>query len=124
MTKFRKKIRVFKTKAFAKSAKKSRLSNQALWRAASDLAEGKGNDLGGNVWKKRLDDNRQRSIVISKVGTVWIFVFLFAKQDMENIDDSQLARLKKLAKDYGKMNRADIDTLVRYKELEEIFSDG
>jgi hypothetical protein len=48
---------------------------------------GQGIDLGGGVFKKRLNQNRHRSIILAKGGRFWICQFLFAKKDRSNIDD-------------------------------------
>ena len=51
--------------------------------------------------EKRLDGNRQRGIVLSKVGRAWVFVFLFAKRDRDDIDERELRAFRKLAADIG-----------------------
>lgn len=84
--------RFFKTKTFTKLAAKARIPNAELFRASLDLAQGKGDNLGGHVWKKRLSKNLYRSIVIEKTADWWFFVYLYAKQDRENI---ALIRLRK-----------------------------
>ncbi len=76
--------------------------------------------MGGGVWKKRLDKNRYRSIVITKVGTHWIFAFLFAKKDRGNISTKELAGFKKLAKYYSTTSAAQMDVLLAVGELKEI----
>jgi hypothetical protein len=112
--------RVFKTAWFSKAAKSAGITDGELCKAARQLMEGQGDDLGGNVWEKRLDKNTKRGIVLNKVGKRWIFVFLFAKSDMENISEIDLKKFKKLARDYGSMTSAGIDALVDLKELLEI----
>jgi hypothetical protein len=112
--------RVFKTPWFAKAAKAAGITDKELCEAAEELTKGQGTDLGGNVWKKRIDKNRHRGIVVNKVGVRWIFVFLFAKNDRENIEKDELKAFKKLAKDYGKLKPDEIDRLVKDGELLEI----
>jgi hypothetical protein len=112
--------RVFKTAWFSKAAKSAGITNDDLCKAAKQLMDGQGDDLGGNVWKKRLDRNTKRGLVVNKVGRRWIFVFLFAKSDMDNIGDIDLKKFKTLAKDYGSKTSVDIDLLVDLKELSEI----
>ena len=60
--------------------------------------------------------------MVNKVGKFWIFVFLFAKNDMANINVSQLKKLKKLAGDYQMAKPADLDVSVANKDLMEIFN--
>ena len=38
---------------------------------------GQGDSLGGGVWKKRLDKNRKRAIVLTKVDRFWVYVLPF-----------------------------------------------
>jgi hypothetical protein len=113
-------LRVFKTAWFSKKARAAGVSDADLCKAAKELDAGQGDDLGGNVWKKRLDKNTKRGIVVNKIDDFWLFVYLFAKNDRENIDDRELRDFKKLARDYGNAKRADIDHLLRSKELVEI----
>ncbi|CAB3961924.1 toxin RelE [Burkholderia cenocepacia] len=112
--------RVFKTKWFHKAARKSGIADAELCRAAQELARGQGTELGGNVWKKRLDGNRQRGIVLSKVGRAWVFVFLFAKRDRDDIDERELRAFRKLAADIGRRSDTEVATLIGLKELVEI----
>ncbi len=110
----------FKTAWFARKARAAGIEDADLCEAVAELNRGRGDDLGGNVWKKRLDKNSKRGIVINKIGDFWVFVYLFAKSDRENIDERELKDFKKLARDYGKANVFDIDRLLESKELVEI----
>lgn len=47
------------------------------------VALGQADDLGGGVFKKRLNDNMHRSIVLAKAGEFWVFAYLFAKKDRD-----------------------------------------
>lgn len=60
--------RVFKTAKFNKDAKKARIGDPALCDAARQVMAGQADDLGGGVFKKRLNDNMHRSIVLAKGG--------------------------------------------------------
>jgi len=112
--------RVFKTKWFSKAAADKDIDDEELCRAAKALMAGQGDDLGGNVWKKRLDRNQKRGIVLNRIGNFWIFVFLFAKKDRENIDDAELKAFRKLASAYNTMKHADVERMIRSKEFVEI----
>lgn len=57
---------------------------------------------------------------MNKVGERWVFVYLFAKNDRENIEKDELKAFKKLAKDYAKLKPEAIDRLVKDGELLEI----
>lgn len=114
--------RFFKTKAFAKLAAKARISDLELYRAGSDLIQGKGINLGGGVWKKRLNKNMHRSIVVEQVADCWFFVYLYAKSDRENIDQAEEAAFKLLATQYAAMHDEQLDELLVLKEIQEVFS--
>jgi hypothetical protein len=91
-----KKMRAFKLKRFAKDAKKEGIGDAELCAAIVELEEGKGENLGGNVWKKRLNENRSRSLLITKPKDFWVFAYLFSKSDRENIDADELTAFKKV----------------------------
>lgn len=112
--------RVFKTAWFAKAARKARLPDASLLRAAREAAEGKADDLGGGVFKKRLGDNRYRSIVLAKSGEFWVYVYLFAKLDRANIDEDELRAFRELATLYRRKSAADIDAELNAGALMEI----
>ena len=123
MTNERPKVRVFKSKGFARSARKAGIQDKELCQAARELEEGKGEDLGGNVWKKRLQENRSRSIVASKPGRFWLFIYLFAKNDRENIDRDELEAFRKLSKDLGSKGITELETLLKDGGVMEICND-
>ena len=101
--------RAFKSAWFARAAKKARLSDALLCKAIAQVMAGQADDLGGGVFKKRLSNNLYRSIIVARGGDFWVYAFLFAKQDMANIADDDLARLRALAKQYGAMTQAQAD---------------
>jgi hypothetical protein len=112
--------RVFKTAWFAKAAKKARISDKALSKAIVQIALGQADDLGGGVFKKRLNDNMHRSIVLAKAGEFWVFAYLFAKKDRANIDDDELLAFRKLADLYRLKKKADLEAELRIGALLEI----
>lgn len=112
--------RRFKTSWFAKAAKKARISDHALHSAIDQVERGQADDLGGGVFKKRLNENRHRSIILAKAGQFWVFTYLFAKQDRANIDDDELIAFRKLAELYRQKNEADLSAELRSGALVEI----
>ena len=115
--------RVFKTAWFAKAAKKARISDKALSKAIRQVAVGQADDLGGGVFKKRLNDNMHRSIVLAKAGEFWVFAYLFAKKDRANIDDDELLAFRKLAELYRRKTQADLEAEIGIGALLEIDHD-
>ena len=85
--------------------------------------QGQADNLGGGVYKKRLNDNMHRSIIVAKAGRHWIYAYLYAKKDRENIAPDELAAFKKLAKDYGSASDARIAALLNDEELLEVCHD-
>jgi hypothetical protein len=65
-------FRLFKTKRFALQASRAWISDEELQEAFHQMLQGQADDLGGGVWKKRLNANRHRSIVLAKGGHYWI----------------------------------------------------
>ena len=80
-------------------------------------------DLGGGVFKKRLNDNLHRSIILAKARQVWVFEYLFAKKDRENIDDDELAGYRVLAKRYAALNTEQLGALIDRQHFLEICHD-
>ena len=94
-----------------------------LCQALKEAMAGQVVDLGGGVYKKRLNKNRHRSIILAKGGTYWIYEYLFAKQDRDNIDGSELDMFRLLAKGYEGLNRAQLAQLIDEEHLLEICHD-
>jgi len=112
--------RIFKTAWFAKAAKKANISDKELCAAIRQVMQGQADDLGGGVFKKRLNDNRHRSIIVAKGGKYWVYAYLFAKKDRDNIATDELAEFKKLATMYSRQTDAVIDVNVKNGDLLEI----
>jgi hypothetical protein len=112
--------RVFKTAWFAKAAKKSGIKDDELCEAVGEVIKGQCDDLGGGVYKKRLNRNLHRSILLSKSARRWFYTYLFAKKDRDNIGDDELADFRKLSKAYGELTEQQLKKLIDDKDLLEI----
>jgi hypothetical protein len=104
--------RAFKTAWLAKAAKKARIGDGELSSAVEQAMAGQADDLGGGVFKKRLASNRYRSILLAKGGSVWVFSYLFAKQDRGSIDNAELRAFRELAKVYASMSESQIEAQI------------
>ena len=71
MKRIDKSMRVFKTSWFTKAAKKARIKDSDLSNAINEIMDGQVADLGGGVFKKRLNNNQYRSIILAKSGRYW-----------------------------------------------------
>ncbi|WP_051408014.1 type II toxin-antitoxin system RelE/ParE family toxin [Mesorhizobium sp. L48C026A00] len=99
------------------------MSDADLCKAIEQVALGQADDLGGGVFKKRLNDNRHRSIILAKSGRFWVYEYVFAKQDRANIDDKELTQFRKLAKAYAELTDRQIERLVSAGDFLEICHD-
>lgn len=112
--------RVFKTAWFTKIAKKAKINDSNLCQAIVEVMNGQAVDLGGGIYKKRLNNNQHRSIILAKGDCYWIYEYLFAKKDRDNIEDNELADFRKLAKLYAELSAKQIEQLIQEKSLIEI----
>ncbi len=95
---------IYKTRWFARWARKEGLSDKSLQGAVDEMGQGLFEaDLGGDLLKKRIARPGQgksggyRTLVATNRGSRWIFVYGFAKNARSNIDPDEEAALKKLA---------------------------
>jgi hypothetical protein len=117
-------IRVFKTAWFVKAAAKAGIDDADLCKAVNQAVSGQADDLGGGVFKKRLNKNLHRGIVLAKGGHIWTFAYLFAKKDRDNIDDDELEDFRKLAKGYEGLTDRQLAQLLRDEDLNEICNEN
>ena len=116
-------MRSFKTAWFTKAARKARISDQELANAIAQVVLGQADDLGGGVFKKRLNKNEHRAIILSKVNDFWIYEYVFAKKDQDNIDEAELKAFRTLAKTYATLTEQQIAALTESKIWIEIISE-
>ena len=112
--------RIFKTAWFTNAAGKARIADDELCKAVMQIINGQADDLGGSVFKKRLNKNMHRGIVLAKGGRNWIFVYLFAKKDRDNIDDDELRKFRMHAEDYETLTDEHIVQLLDDEDLNEL----
>mgnify|MGYP000662726479 CR=1 FL=1 len=115
--------RAFKTARFSKDAKKSKIKDAELCFAIQQVLLGQVDDLGGGVFKKRLNSNQHRSIILAKGGKYWIYEYLFAKRDRANIESDELLAFRLLAKIYADLTEQQVDQLLVNGDFVEICHD-
>lgn len=110
---------VFKTKGFARFARRERIADQTLCDAIHRAERGAVDaDLGGGVIKQRVPRPGQgrsggfRSLILYRTSERAIFIDRFAKNERDNIDDSDLERLRELASEFLSYNGRQITSLV------------
>jgi hypothetical protein len=112
--------RAFNTAWISKAARKARIEDGELCEALQEVMKGQADDLGGGVFKKRLNKNRHRSIILAKGGRYWIYEYLFAKKDRANVEDDELEDFRILAKSYATLTEKQVSRLLEEKDLTEI----
>lgn len=120
-------MRIFKTKTFAKFAKKKQIIDEdlidAVERANQGLIDA---SLGGNVIKQRIAKQGQgkssgyRSLILYRINNNSYFVAAIEKSDRENISEQEENALKLLAKVYETYREEQINALVKQGILIEI----
>ena len=115
--------RVFKTAWFSRAAKNARITDAQLYEAITQVRAGQGDDLGGGVFKKRLNKNMHRSIVLAEGRKYWVYAYLYAKKDRANIDDDELAAVRELVNLHARKTSAHIEAELANKEVLEIHDD-
>ncbi|MFO1467312.1 MAG: type II toxin-antitoxin system RelE/ParE family toxin [Steroidobacteraceae bacterium] len=118
---------IYKTRWFARWAPKQSLNDEALYRAALELAEGLFEpSLGGSLFKKRVSRPGEgkrsgfRTIVATNLKGHLFFVYGFAKNERQNIDDTEVAALKELAANLLAMPQHSLAKAVAAGELTEL----
>jgi hypothetical protein len=93
-------VRVFKTKEFARFARKARVSDEALMGAARRAERGLVYaDLGGGLIKQQVGARGAYRTIVAwkKGGERCFFVLGFAKSDKENLTSKELETYQKVA---------------------------
>ena len=120
-------MRVFVTKVFARFARKERLDERRLCEAIDRAERGSIDaDLGGNVIKQRVArpgggrSGGTRTVIAYRAKHRSVFLYGFAKSDRDNVDDRELADLKKLARHLLGCSDTDIAVALAQSELTEL----
>jgi len=120
-------MRLFKTRRFAKWARKEGVSDLALRRLVSELESGLlGVSLGGPLFKKRLPlrshgkSRGARTILAYKIREKAFFIFGFNKSVSSNISQEELSALKKLAKQLCEYTECELSDALDARDIEEI----
>lgn len=125
------KKRAFKTKIFAKWMRKTSLKDQDLLFAITEMEAGLIDaDLGGNVYKKRIalagmgKSAGARTLVAGKFSRKWFFLFGFAKNEKDNINDDELVHLQGAASRLLCLTNEDIEEAILAGELKELINNA
>ena len=118
---------VYKNKFFARFARKARISDADLWKAAQLAERGVIDaDLGGGVIKQRIarpgegKSGGSRSIILFRKGDRAVYVYGFEKKDLSNIRADDLQLFRDLAKEILAYSAAEMEFAVRAGEFAKI----
>jgi len=124
-------VSVYKTKEFARFARRSGLADKELLRAATAVSDGQWDaDLGGGVFKQRVaragggKSGGFRTIIVFRAGGHSFFVFGFAKSEKANVSAKELGALKKLARELLGLDAKTLAATSAAGELVEIEDRG
>jgi hypothetical protein len=120
-------MRIFKNLWFTRFAAKEGITDGELKDMINQLEAGQtGVDLGGGVYKVRVarpgagKSGGYRVIVFFRSGERAFYVYGFAKSNMENISQKELAKLKQRAKTRLTMTEEQIEAALKAGVFKEI----
>ena len=118
---------IYKTRWFARWARKSGIADATLCEAVREIRAGLHEaDLGGGLFKKRVSrpghgkSGSFRTLVATNKSSRWVFVYGFPKNVRSNIDQDEEVALKKLASHLLSLKPAAISAAVAAEELIEV----
>jgi hypothetical protein len=118
---------IYKTRHFARWARKADLNDSLLETAVLEIHRGLLEaDLGGGIVKKRIalpgkgKRGSTRTLLATNRDDRWFFIFGFEKNERENISEGELAILKKLAKDLLGLTTVQLAVAVGEGSLVEV----
>lgn len=96
---------VYKTKPFARIARKASITDNNLWNAANQANQGSIDaDLGGGVIKQRIaragkgKSGGSRAVILFRKAKRAVYVYAFEKKDRANISRNELEAYRELAR--------------------------
>ena len=123
-------MRVFKTKDFARFARKEKIADEALCEAIARAERGLVDaDLGGGVIKQRVAragkgrSGGYRTLIAYRTKTRAILIYGFAKSSKDNVTATELAALRQLALEYLGYDGSQVDTHLKDKAWTEVSCD-
>jgi hypothetical protein len=120
-------VRIFKTKWFGRYARKERIQDDSLVDAIESAERGLVDaDLGGGVIKQRVARAGKgrlggyRLLLAYRSADRAVFLYGFAKNERENIDDDELATLREIASAWLEADCETIEHAIRKGILQEV----
>lgn len=119
--------RVFKTRQFARWMRQTELTDAALSMSVREMMAGLVDaDLGGHVLKKRVavpgrgKRGGARTLVATRKGSRWFFVFGFEKNEKANVSRAELEAVQWLARELLDLSPEQLELSIQDGALQEI----
>jgi hypothetical protein len=120
-------VQIYKTRIFARFARKAKLDDTALAGAVADIERGLiSADLSGGVIKQRIarpgggKSGGFRTIILLRTEIRAVFVYGFEKNAKDNIDAAELAAFRRLASQLLARDDGEIETALETGALIEV----
>lgn len=120
-------MRIFKTKWFVRYSRRERIKDEGLCDAIARAEQGMVDaDLGGGVIKQRVARAGQgrsggyRVLIAYRTRARSIFLYGFAKNERENIDNDELATLREIAAGWLNTDEKSLERAVEMGVLQEV----
>jgi hypothetical protein len=124
---WKRKAAVYKTKTFARFARRERISDASLCEAVRRAARGLVDaDLGGGVIKQRVARPGQgrsggyRVLIAYRVRSLSVFLFVFAKSERDNVDDDAVATLRDIARTWFAAETKGLERALAEGAIQEV----
>jgi len=124
-------VRIFKTKWFVRFARREQIGDRnlcgAIERAEHGIVDA---DLGGGVIKQRVARTGQgrsggyRLLIAYRSGDRAVFLYGFAKNERENIEDDELTTLREIAAGWLEADDKHLENAIRKGLLQEVSDDN
>jgi hypothetical protein len=123
-------VRTFKTKWLARFARREGIADKSLCEAIERAERGLIDaDLGGGLIKQRVARQGQgrsggyRMMIAYRTNDLAVFLFGFAKNDLENIDRDDLLTARKIATDWLAADDERLKRAIVEGEIQELSHD-
>lgn len=120
-------MKIYKHRRFQQWLKLENLTDEALRDAVIEIDHGLNNgNLGGGLYKKRIampgkgKQGGYRTLLAFKQGEKAFFVYGFAKNVMDNINEKEREVYKSLAKELLSLNEKALENMIKIGSLIEV----
>ena len=119
-------MRVYMLKAFARFQRREQIPDKSLGKALRNAERGLVDaDLGGGLIKQRIARAGQgksggyRTIIAYRRGDIAVFLFGFAKNEVANLDDDELAYWQQVGRGYLSLDHEELEAAIESGDVKE-----